>query len=151
MIDDALWGLPDPDRSPEFYDGVPFKRLLAWLVDTILVTLATLLIVAATLFVTVFIFPAIFLAVHLAYRIFFLARDSATPGMRLVAIEIRTHRGDRLDAGMAALHTLAYSVIAGFVLPQVVGIVMMLTTARGQGLHDMLLGTTAINRPAERF
>lgn len=143
-----LIGLPDPETHPDFYADVAVKRLMAWVVDTLLIALATLLLVAATLFMAIFLFPAIFVAVHLAYRIFFIARDSATPGMRLMGIELRDARGARLDAGTAALHTLAYSLTAAFVLPLVASMVLMWTGARAQGLHDHLLGTAAINRPS---
>lgn len=144
----ALPGLPDPDMHPEFYQDVAVKRLMAWVVDTILILLATLLLVAATLFLAVFIFPLIFAVVHLAYRVVFIARDSATPGMRLMGIELRDAQGARLDATTALFHTLAYSLTAAFVLPLIVSIGLMWTGARAQGLHDHLLGTAAINRPA---
>jgi len=143
-----LPGLPDPEIHPDFYQDVAVKRLMAWVVDTILILLATLLLVAATLFLTVFVFPLIFAGVHLAYRVFFIARDSATPGMRLMGIELRDAGGARLDTATAVLHTLAYSLIAAFVLPLLVSMVLMWTGARAQGLHDHLLGTAAINRPS---
>ncbi|PWE33094.1 hypothetical protein DDZ14_06660 [Maritimibacter sp. 55A14] len=150
-MDMQFTALPDPETDPQFYRDVPMKRLIAWVADTILISLASLLVVAATLFLTLFMFPAIFVAVHFAYRSFFLARNSATPGMQIMAIEIRGGRGHRLDTVEAVLHTLVYSVIAAFVLPQLISIVLMATTSRGQGLHDMALGTTAINRPADRY
>jgi uncharacterized RDD family membrane protein YckC len=141
-------GLPDPDTDPQFYADVPVKRLVAWLIDTVLIAILSLLALASTLFLAIFIFPLIFAAVHLVYRSVFIARGSATPGMRVMGIELRNHLGHRFGPGEAVVHTLAYSVVSAFVLPQIVGIVMMLTTARGQGLHDLLLGSTAINRPA---
>jgi hypothetical protein len=33
-------------------------------------------------------------------------------------------------------------------VPMAVSVGLMLGTARGQGLHDMILGTTALNRAA---
>ena len=144
-------GLPDPITDPQFYRDVPGKRLIAWLIDTLLIGLASLLLVAATLFLTAFIFPLVFAVIHFVYRSYFLATHSATPGMRVMAIEIRNHSGDRLTAGEAILHTLAYSVVVAFIIPQLVGIFMMLTGPRGQGLHDLLVGTAAINRPAAHF
>jgi len=35
----SMHGLPDPDRDPQFYDGVPARRLAAWFVDVALILL----------------------------------------------------------------------------------------------------------------
>ena len=145
---DALWGLPDPDRYPEFYADVPVKRLVAFVVDTLLIGLITVVLIPFTAFTAVFYLPLLALLVSLAYRILTLAGGSATPGMRLVAIEMRTHRGEKFDLATAAAHTALYSVALSMVLPQVISVVLMLTTARRQGLHDMALGTAALNRAA---
>ena len=32
---DTYPGLPDPERAAEFYDGVPTKRFVAWIVDIV--------------------------------------------------------------------------------------------------------------------
>ncbi|SIO13351.1 RDD family protein [Rhodovulum sp. ES.010] len=146
---DRHWGLPDPDLHAAFYDGIPTKRLVAWVVDTVIVILLALLALPFTAFAAVLFLPFFAAIVGFAYRTVTLARGSATWGMRLVAIEIRNGRGERLDTGTAALHTLIYSVSAAFVIPQVVSIVLMLTGPRAQGLHDLMLGTAAINRPAQ--
>jgi len=46
------------------------------------------------------------------------------------------------------MHTFFYSVSLAFFLMQIISMVLMLTTARGQGLSDHLLGTVAVNRRA---
>ncbi|WP_132543044.1 RDD family protein [Rhodovulum euryhalinum] len=145
---DPYWGLPDPVLHAEFYEDVPSKRLVAWVVDTVLVILLSLLALPFTAFAAVFVLPLFVALVGFVYRTVTLARGSATWGMRLMAIELRNARGERLDTRTAALHTLFYSLSMTFVLPQVASIVLMLTGARAQGLHDLMLGTAAINRPA---
>jgi uncharacterized RDD family membrane protein YckC len=140
------WGLPDPDTHAEFYADVPTKRLLAWVVDSILILLLTLLAIPFTAFVGLFFFAFLWLAVSLVYRIATLGRSSATPGMRLMAIEMRTGRGERFDPLTATLHTVIYLAMLTTVVPQAVSILLMLTGSRAQGLHDLLLGTAAINR-----
>lgn len=139
--------LPDPDSEPQFYSNVPARRLVAWVVDEVIIVALALLVALATFLLALLLFPLVLLAIHVAYRAYFLARNSATPGMRFVGIEIRGRSGARLSPEEGVLHTLAYTLIAVFVLPQIVSMVLMLTTPRGQGLHDMLLGTAAINRP----
>ncbi|MDZ4134056.1 MAG: RDD family protein [Paracoccaceae bacterium] len=142
--------LPDPIRHAEFYDGVATKRGLAWVVDLILTFLICLLILPFTAFTALFFWPLLFFAVNTAYRIVSLTRSSATPGMRLMAIEFRRPDGAPFDLATATEHTLAFLLSWGMVLPQVVSGVMMLLGARAQGLTDLFLGTVAINRPARR-
>ena len=139
--------LPDPDLQPGFYDGVTLKRVLAWVIDTLVIGTLTVLFGFATFFVGFFFFPVVFLVLSILYRITTIAAQSATPGMRMVGIEFRNGDGNLFTPGEAALHTIFYLVSLTFFLPQVVSWGMMLMTARRQGLHDVLLGTAAINRP----
>ena len=140
--------LPDPEAQPEFYDGVPMKRLLAWLIDSALVLCFCILALILTLGIGFFFLPALWLVVGLAYRIVTLARGSATWGMIMMSIEIRRHDGSRLDPLTAALHTMGYSLSMAFFVPQVISVIMMLTDNAARGLTDRLLGTAAINRRA---
>lgn len=144
----SLWGLPDPETQPEFYADVPSKRFFAWIVDLVLIGLLVAVIVPFTAFTGLFFLPFLFLVVGFVYRVISLARSSATPGMRLVSLEFRTHKGEKFDLGIGFLHTLGYTISMSMVLPQVVSVVLMLTTARAQGLSDMVLGTAAINKAA---
>lgn len=140
--------LPDPEYQSEFYEGVPFKRGMAWIVDTILTLILTAIIVPFTAFTALFFLPVLFLVVNSLYRWVSLTNKSATPGMRLAAIEFRRADGRGFDSGTALLHTLGYVVSMAFVLPQLVSIAMMLLTPRGQGLTDTVLGSVAINKAA---
>lgn len=140
--------LPDPVIQPEFYADVPMKRLLAWLVDTILIALICLLILPFTAFTGLFFFPLLMLMVGFAYRVITIANRSATWGMRLMAIEFRTAQGERFGLGLATLHTLGTSFSFALPVLQVISVVLMMTTARGQGLTDHLLGSVALNRTA---
>jgi len=140
--------LADPQRQPEFYASVPFKRAIAWIIDNLLIALLCLLILPFTAFVAVFFFPFLMLIVGFAYRVITLAGGSATLGMRLMAIEFRTLDATRFDLPNAFWHTVGYSVSWGIFPLQIVSIVLMLTSARGQGLTDHVLGTVALNRRA---
>ena len=138
--------LPDPDTQPQFYDGVAIKRLFAWVVDTILIVLVAVAILPFTAFTGVFFFPFLLLVVGFMYRTITLAGGSATWGMRLFSIEFRTMHGERFDLGTGFAHTLGYTISIAMVPAQIVSIILMLTTARGQGLTDHVLGTVAMNR-----
>lgn len=141
-------GLPDPVHQAEFYDGVVLKRFLAWVVDLIVIVGLCLLILPFTAFLGVFFFPFLMLVVGFLYRWFTIASQSSTWGMRLMAIEFRDHGGGRFVSSSALLHTLGYTVSVGVAPLQLISIIMMCVTPRGQGLTDHLMGSTAINRPA---
>jgi uncharacterized RDD family membrane protein YckC len=140
--------LPDPDYQPEFYANVAPKRFFAWVVDSIVIVLLTLLALPFTAFLGVFFFPVMVLVLGFAYRVVTLANGSATWGMRLMAIELRRWDGRRFDLEAAFLHTLGYSISIAVAPLQVVSVVLMLTSSRGQGLTDHMIGSAALNRPA---
>jgi uncharacterized RDD family membrane protein YckC len=141
-----LSGLPDPVLDRQFYAGVIFKRLLAWIIDFIIIMLLTMGLVVASLGTVAVIFPLALLTVNLGYRILTLSRYSATLGMIITGIEIRNSRGDKLNTIEAVWHTGLFTIIFISFFALFFSIVMMLVTPRGQGLHDYFLGMTAINR-----
>ena len=141
-------GLPDPDYHAEFYTDVPAKRLLAWIIDVILISLITGLLTLLGVLIPLLFLPFLFAAVSFIYRWSTIAGRSATPGMRFMAIELRDRDGQRLDGGTAFLHTAGYAVSVMTFPLQLISIVLMLMTARRQGLTDTILGTAAVNRRA---
>ena len=52
--------LPDPEIQSEFYADVPFKRFLAWIVDTVLIVVLCVLILPLTAFTGIFFFGFLF-------------------------------------------------------------------------------------------
>jgi len=140
--------LADPITQPQFYRDVAAKRLMAWVVDTILVGLICLMILPFTAFLAVFFFFGLMAVVGFVYRVITLATGSATWGMRLMAIELRDATGARLDLGQAFLHTLGYTLSWAIAPLQLISVVLMATSNRGQGLTDMVMGTAALNRRA---
>lgn len=122
------------------------KRFFAFLLDLLIILALSLLPVFATLGLGAFIFPLIFLVVGFLYRLLTLAAGSATWGMRLMAIELRRIDAERFGMGDALLHTVAFYISFGVIPLQLISAVLMVSTARGQGLTDMLFGTVALNR-----
>ena len=146
-MNDTFDALPDPHTQPAFYEGVGVKRLLAWVVDTVLIGGIAVVIASIPLFLLWFVFPLVFLVVSVIYRIGSIKAFSATPGMRVFNIELRNHQGQRLDGTAAALHTVGFMIASAFFIPQIASVFLMLMTERGQGLHDMFTGVVAINSP----
>lgn len=145
---DPAWGLPDPESQPGFYDSTPSKRFFAFIVDLVLIVILSALVVPLTAFIGIFFFPFIVAVVSFAYRVVTIANNSATPGMMLMGIEFRTSKGEKFDLGMALIHTGLFTTWGMFFLPQVISVVLMLTTARKQSLSDIILGSAAINKPS---
>jgi len=143
-----MTALPDPDIQAEFYTGVTAKRLFAFLIDSVLIFAIAALIVPFTAFLGLLVWPALYLTVGFVYRVATLANGGATLGMRFCGIELREHSGQRLDSGSALLHTVGYTVSMAVPVLQVISILLMLTTARGQGLSDHMLGTVMLKRRA---
>lgn len=139
--------LPDPDRQYVFYDGIPAKRLFAWIVDVGLLFVAMLILGIVTLTLVWWLWPLFWVTLSFLYRSLTIGAGSATLGMRLMNIELRNAQGQRLTGSEAMLHTGAYLVCASFFLPQVLSIAMIALGQRHQSLPDTLLGTAAINRP----
>ncbi|UWP90489.1 RDD family protein [Aliiroseovarius crassostreae] len=148
--DNALWGLPDPTYQPEYYESVALKRLMAWGVDVVVIFTLSVLASLLSFGIGFFLFGLVYFSVGFVYRVLTISGRSATLGMRLMAIELRTHRGDRFDPMTAIFHTLGYYISMATFLLQLISLVMMFTTPRGQGLIDMVLGTTALNRQARQ-
>lgn len=140
--------LADPLTQPQFYRDVAGKRFMAWIVDTVIIGLVSLLVVPFTAFLALFFFLGLFAVVSFAYRTITLATGSATWGMRLMAIELRDASGARFDLGQAFLHTLGYTMSWAIAPLQLVSIVLMATSNRGQGLTDIVMGSAALNRRA---
>ncbi|MEL7459845.1 MAG: RDD family protein [Pseudomonadota bacterium] len=142
------WALPEPQTHPEFYADTVSKRFFAWVIDVLLISVVTMVIVPFTAFTALFFLPLLYAAISFLYRWWSLAARSATPGMRLTSIELRTADGSRLDTVTAFLHTAGYFVSIAIVPLQLVSIVLMLMSGRRQGLTDHVLSTAAINRTA---
>lgn len=141
---------PDPIRHAEFYEGILFKRFMAWVFDLVLIALLTALVVPFTAFTALFFLPVLFLVIGFLYRWVTLSGRSATWGMRILRIEFCDRQGQRFDTGTALIWTVGYTLSMAFLLPQLLSIALMFLSQRRQGLTDHLLGSVAINSPARR-
>ena len=146
-------GLPDPERDRQFYDGVPFRRLVAWIIDVTLVLLmgVPLAIVFGlmTLGLGFALFPIVIAGTGFLYRVSTISGASATWGMRFTGIELRRGDGSRFDLATALMHTGIYLVCMSLVVLQAISCFTILGTRYRQSLADIVLATTAIHRPAD--
>ena len=137
---------PDPVSQGHFYADVPAKRAVAWVIDTVLIAFLVALIVPFTGFLALLFLGGLYVVVNFLYRWIGLSRHSATIGMRIMGVEFRDAKGYPLDVGTALAHTLGYSLSVAFVIPQLISLVLMGFTRRGQSVSDHVLGTVLVNR-----
>ncbi len=141
-----MTSLPDPDYQAEFYAFTVPKRLVAWVIDSSLIVVLSLITVLLTAFVGLIIWPLLYLVIGFVYRAATLTSSSATLGMRFAGIELRDLTGRRLDSQKAIMHSAGFTFSMAIPVLQVISIIMMLTNPKGQGLSDALLGTVMLNR-----
>jgi len=144
----------DPNSQPELFNGVVTKRIFAFLIDLVVlfvpVALGYLFIFLLG-FVTFFLgwtlfwlaWPATVVWVLLYYGATLGGPHSATIGMRVMDIELRTWYGASGYFVLGAVHGLLFWVSVLFLSPFVV--LVGLFNGRRRLLHDIALGTVVIN------
>ncbi|PVH28650.1 RDD family protein [Pararhodobacter oceanensis] len=138
--------LPHPQDDPAFYDHLILKRFLAWVIDLVVTVVLVILVLIATAFIAAFFLPVIWSAVAIAYRTVMLSRYGATAGMMIASIKLRHINGRTPETVTCLWHSVIYSASMVFMVPQIASVALMLTTPYKQGLNDVVLGTTMVNR-----
>ena len=144
----------DPDWQPELFRGVLTRRVFAFLIDLVVLSVPVIL---------GYIFIAVFgvITLGLGWILFWLAwpativwaivyygasiggPHSATMGMRVMDLEVRTWYGAPGYFVLGACHAVLYWVSMSFLTPLV--LLVGLFNGRRRLLHDIILGTVVIN------
>jgi uncharacterized RDD family membrane protein YckC len=144
----------DPYLHPELFRGVLTRRFFAFLIDLVVLSIPVIL---ACLFIAVFgvvtlgLGWALFWLVSPASIVWALVYfgaslggpHSATLGMRMMDLEMRTWYGAPGYFVLGAMHAVLFWVSVSFLTPLVV--LVGLFNGRRRLLHDILLGTVVIN------
>lgn len=143
-----------PPGAPVFglerFEGVLSRRILAFLIDSFLIFLLLLPFAFLSLFVAVLTLGFVLIPVAWGVVAFFYftlftgGSKSATPGMRLMGIELRDLHGGRPDLLQAAVRVLVF-LASNAILPIIVCAVALFDLRR-RTLHDMLTSTVVIRR-----
>lgn len=153
MISGPMMIHPDPIHDAQFYEGVPLRRLIAFLIDATLITIIGFVVMAVltvlTLGFALPLFGIVLTMIGFGYRWLTISSTSATPGMSFLGIELRNAQGLHLTPVEAAVHTGIFLFLMLSVIGWIATVVAILGTERRQGLPDLFLGTVAINRPVE--
>lgn len=144
----------DPAAQPELFEGVLARRMAAFFID--LIVIAVPLIAAGT-----FIFFLGLVTFGLGWALYWLLSPvsviwalfyygltlgspaSATPGMRVMEIEMRTWYGAPAYFVLGAVHAVVYWISVSVLTPFV--LLVGFFDTRKRLLHDMLVGTVLIN------
>ena len=144
----------DPDLEPELFRGVLTRRVFAFLIDLVVLSVPVIL---------GYIFIALFgvITLGLGWVLFWLAwpasviwaivyygaslggPHSATVGMRVMDLELRTFYGAPGYFVLGAMHAVLFWVSVSFLSPLVA--LVGLFNGRRRLLHDIVLGTVVIN------
>src|SRR3954471_8880865 len=144
----------DPLAQPELFRGVLTRRVFAFLIDLVVLTVPVIL---GYLFIAVFgiitlgigwalfwlAWPATVIWAVVYYGASFGGPHSATLGMRVMDLELRTWYGAPGYFVLGAMHAVLFWVSISFLSPLV--LLVGLFNARRRLLHDVLLGTVVIN------
>ena len=141
----------DPASQPEYFDGVLGRRIGAFLIDIgiiFMLWIAALVLLffagIVTLGLAWLLYGAVFPIVALGYNAWTLSRSvSATVGMRLMDLQMRTWYGDKMYALLAGFHALLYYFCTVMLTPFVLLIAPF--NSRKRCLHDFLAGAVVIN------
>jgi uncharacterized RDD family membrane protein YckC len=144
----------DPWLQPEFFDGVPARRIIAFMIDLAI-------IMTPVVFAWMFIFFFGIVTFGLGWALHYLVAPgaaiwalayygltmggpaSSTIGMRVVDLEVRTWYGAPCYFPLGAVHALVFWVSIAALTPLV--LVVGLLNERHRLLHDFVVGTVVIN------
>jgi uncharacterized RDD family membrane protein YckC len=144
----------NPAANPELFEDVLARRLVAFMIDLVIlaipVALAAMFIFAAGVITLGFGFflyallPPAIIIWALAYYGFTLGSPrSATIGMRVMDLEMRTWYGAPAYFVLGAVHAIAFWISVSALTPFV--LLVCFFNERRRLLHDILLGAVVIN------
>jgi uncharacterized RDD family membrane protein YckC len=144
----------DPIANPELFEGILPRRVVAFFIDLVIIAVP---LVGAWLFILVFGFftfglgwllfglltPAALIWALLYYGFTFGGPSSATIGMRVMDLEMRTWYGAPCYFVLGAVHAILFYVTVSALTPFI--LLVGLFNERRRLLHDFVLGTVVIN------
>jgi len=151
----------DPVANPELFEGVLARRLIAFVIDLIIISIPVVFLamfVVATTIATLglagiffallspLFWPLIVIWAICYYGLCFGSAASATIGMRVMDLEMRTWYGAPAYFLLGAVHAIVYWLTVSFLTPFI--LLVGFFNDRRRLLHDLLVGTVVINSPA---
>jgi uncharacterized RDD family membrane protein YckC len=147
----------DPIANPELFDGVVARRVVAFLIDFLILSVPVvfvamfIFVVGIVTFGLGFLFygllwPAMVIWAIAYYGLTLGSPASATIGMRTMDIEMRTWYGSPAYFVLGAVHAVVFWITVSMITPLI--LLVCLFNERRRCLHDILVGTVVINNDA---
>jgi uncharacterized RDD family membrane protein YckC len=144
----------DPVAQPQLFNGVIGKRIIAFLVDAVIILVLTALAALAVLVLGVItlglgwlLFPIVFPVVGLGYNAVTIGGpNSATVGQRLMGLEVRMWFGGKVTPLIAAFHALLFWVSLYTLILWLINVLWAFFDSRKRCLHDIFAGVLVVNR-----
>ena len=147
----------DPATNPELFEGVVSRRVVAFLIDFLILSIPVvfvsmfIFVIGIVTFGLGFLFygllwPAMVIWALAYYGLTLGSPASATIGMRTMDIEMRTWHGSPAYFVLGSVHAVVFWVTVSMLTPFV--LLVCLFNERRRCLHDMLVGTVIINNAA---
>ncbi|HKX07420.1 MAG TPA: RDD family protein [Stellaceae bacterium] len=140
---------PEPFAAPEYYQGVLIRRVFAYWVDLLciglLIALAWIVFSMLAIASLGLLSPLLLILglIPVLYHTLTIGGPlSATPGMRLTGVEVRSWTGERPSYLQAFVQTILFYVTVYPTWALVLAIALL--DRRRRTLHDMLAGTLVI-------
>lgn len=147
----------DPLTQPELFEGVLARRVVAFFIDLVIIAMP---LVAASIFIFVLglvtfglgwalfwlLSPASVIWALFYYGTTLGGTASATLGMRIMDIEMRTWYGAPAYFVLGAVHAIVYWISVSVLSPII--LVVGFFNSRKRLLHDIVVGTVIINNAA---
>lgn len=144
----------DPAVNPELFEGVLARRIIAFIIDLIILAMPVvflamfIFVIGVVTFGLGFVFYALLSPLMVLWALFYYGitlggRHSATIGMRAMDIEMRTWYGSPAYFVLGAVHAIVFWISVSMLTPLV--LVVCLFNERRRCLHDILIGTVVIN------
>jgi uncharacterized RDD family membrane protein YckC len=147
----------DPVAQPELFEGVLARRVIAFIIDFIVIAIP---VVLAAMFIFAFgivtlglgfalywLLPSATVIWAILYFGFTLGGPaSASIGMRVMDLEMRTWYGAPAYFVLGAVHAIAFWFTISFFTPLI--LLVPFFNERRRLLHDILLGTVIVNNSA---
>jgi uncharacterized RDD family membrane protein YckC len=144
----------DPAANPELFEGVLARRVVAFIIDLIIIAIP---LVVASMFIFVFglvtfgfgwalfwlLSPASVIWALVYYGLTLGSPASATIGMRAMEIEMRTWYGAPAYFVLGTVHAVVYWISVSVLTPFI--LLVGFFNGRRRLLHDILIGTVLIN------
>ncbi|MBX3514995.1 MAG: RDD family protein [Xanthobacteraceae bacterium] len=147
----------DPVTQPELFEGVLSRRIVAFLIDA---TIVLVPVVILSFFMLIFAvvtlgFGAVVFGllgpITMIWAVLYVgltlgSPHSATYGMRMMGLQMRTWYGAPMYFLLGAVHALFFWVLSSALTPLI--LIVALFNSRRRTLHDYLTGSVMINDEA---